>query len=132
MKIPGWLTQDVDGKLDFQVEQGHDFPENLAEFKPVVHYGAWLKEKDPTPLDQLCQKADAIRKEYVGDEVHLRSLIEFSNHCARRCGYCGLNPDNRDIVRVPLLHERPNLVYRPCGWGLAREGESEGKLPVRD
>ena len=36
------------------------------------------------------KKADETRRKYVGDEVHLRALIEFSNICKRQCLYCGL------------------------------------------
>ncbi|TVR16454.1 MAG: [FeFe] hydrogenase H-cluster radical SAM maturase HydE, partial [Planctomycetota bacterium] len=34
--------------------------------------------------------ADACRRHWVGDAVHLRGLIEISNHCRRHCHYCGL------------------------------------------
>ncbi len=40
VKIPRWLTQYVGGKLEFTHVQGHDFPENLASYKLVVHCGA--------------------------------------------------------------------------------------------
>lgn len=40
VKIPRWLTQYVGGKLHFDTVQGHDFPENLAEYKLVIHCGA--------------------------------------------------------------------------------------------
>jgi [FeFe] hydrogenase H-cluster maturation GTPase HydF len=40
VKIPRWLTQYVGGKLHFDTVQGHDFPENLPEYKLVVHCGA--------------------------------------------------------------------------------------------
>jgi [FeFe] hydrogenase H-cluster maturation GTPase HydF len=40
VKIPRWLTQYVGGKLHFDTVQGHDFPENLPEYKLVIHCGA--------------------------------------------------------------------------------------------
>ena len=40
VKIPRWLTQYVGGKLEFVHTQGHDFPEDLAQYKLVVHCGA--------------------------------------------------------------------------------------------
>ena len=40
--------------------------------------------------DWLFDYADKTRKKYVGDEVHLRGLIEFSNICRCQCKYCGL------------------------------------------
>jgi len=42
VKIPRWLTQYVGGKLEFEHHRGHDFPENLAEFKLIIHCGACM------------------------------------------------------------------------------------------
>ena len=53
---------------------------------------AWLRETDPSRLSRLYRRADAVRREHVGDEVHLRGLVEVSNHCVRRCAYCGISP----------------------------------------
>ncbi|MFP4106851.1 MAG: [FeFe] hydrogenase H-cluster radical SAM maturase HydE [Phycisphaerae bacterium] len=53
-----------------------------------------LKETDESLLGDLWARADAVRKENVGDEVHLRGLIEISNHCVRRCAYCGIRNDS--------------------------------------
>ena len=47
--------------------------------------------------------ADKVRKENVGDEVHLRGLIEFSNICKRTCKYCGLRCENKEISRYRIL-----------------------------
>ena len=44
----------------------------------------WLHEEDGTRLSELWQMADAVRRERVGDAVHLRGLLEVSNHCARK------------------------------------------------
>lgn len=46
--------------------------------------------------------ADKIRHENVGDIVHLRGLIEFSNFCERNCLYCGLRLDNKNCKRYNL------------------------------
>ncbi|NQV35355.1 MAG: [FeFe] hydrogenase H-cluster maturation GTPase HydF [Phycisphaeraceae bacterium] len=40
VKIPRWLTQYVGGKLHFDHVQGHDFPDNLSDYKLVIHCGA--------------------------------------------------------------------------------------------
>ncbi len=50
-------------------------------------------------MTQLTDAADAVRKKYVGDVVHLRGLIEFSNYCKQNCCYCGLRRDNREVER---------------------------------
>lgn len=46
--------------------------------------------------------ADSLRSQTVGDEVHLRGLIEFSNYCRNNCHYCGLRRDNRQLTRYRL------------------------------
>jgi [FeFe] hydrogenase H-cluster maturation GTPase HydF len=42
VKIPKWLTQYVGGPLEFDTVQGHDFPEDLAPYKLVIHCGACM------------------------------------------------------------------------------------------
>ena len=54
---------------------------------------------------ELFETADKVRKENVGDEVHLRGLIEFSNICKRQCKYCGLRSENKKLERYRLSKE---------------------------
>ncbi|MBN1942552.1 MAG: [FeFe] hydrogenase H-cluster radical SAM maturase HydE [Phycisphaerae bacterium] len=63
---------------------------------------ARLRETDPAKLEELRRQADAVRRENVGDDVHLRGLIEISNHCRRRCLYCGLRADNARVRRYRM------------------------------
>ena len=42
VKIPRLLNQYVGGELDFSNMQGRDFPEDLSEFKLVIHCGACM------------------------------------------------------------------------------------------
>lgn len=56
--------------------------------------------------DEIFACADRIRKKYVGDEVHLRGLIEFSNYCKQNCLYCGLRRDNKNVNRYRLTEEQ--------------------------
>lgn len=52
--------------------------------------------------EELFSAADAVRKKYLGDEVHLRGLIEFTNICKQNCLYCGLRRDNKNVKRYRL------------------------------
>ena len=61
--------------------------------------------KDDSQNEQLFAKADDIRRKYVGDEVHLRGLIEFSNICKRTCKYCGLRAENKNLDRYRISVE---------------------------
>ena len=46
---------------------------------------------------EVYEAADHVRRDHVGDEVHIRAIIEFSNICARQCKYCGLNCNHEGI-----------------------------------
>lgn len=61
--------------------------------------------KDDLNNDGLFSLADKTREEYVGDEVHLRGLIEFSNICKRQCKYCGLRCEDKFIDRYRISKE---------------------------
>lgn len=52
--------------------------------------------------DVLFMAADRVRQKYVGDEVHLRALIEFTNICRNQCLYCGLQRQNKALQRYRL------------------------------
>ena len=57
---------------------------------------------DNTKNDWLFNEADKVRRANVGDEIHLRALIEFSNICKRQCQYCGLRSPNKEVERYRL------------------------------
>ncbi len=60
---------------------------------------------DKSINDFLFKTADEVREKYVGNEVHLRGLIEFSNICKCNCKYCGLRKDNPELERYRLSIE---------------------------
>ena len=59
--------------------------------------------KDDSQNEWLFSLADKVRRENVGDEVHLRGLIEFSNICHCFCKYCGLRCENKELDRYRIL-----------------------------
>ena len=61
--------------------------------------------KDDSCDEFLFKKSDEVRKRYVGDEIHLRGLIEFSSICKQSCAYCGLRKENKEIQRYRLSKE---------------------------
>ncbi len=92
---------------------------------------AWLREDDPARLEALWAAADETRHRHVGDEVHLRGLIEISNHCVRACGYCGLRAANREIERYRMSSDEILACAREAeawGWGtvVMQSGEDYG------
>ena len=80
----------------------------------------WLRETDPARLAELWRLADRARQESVGGEVHLRGLIELSNHCVRLCGYCGLRAGNLALRRYRMSDEEVMACVRQAvqfGYG---------------
>ena len=61
-----------------------------------------LLSADPEEREALFQAADRVRRRFVGEEIHLRGIVEFSNICVQNCLYCGLRKDNRDLRRYRM------------------------------
>lgn len=74
--------------------------------------------EDNTLNEELFVLADKVRAENVGDEVHLRGLIEFSNICKCTCKYCGLRAENSSLERFRL---RPDEILE-CAKNASKAG----------
>lgn len=68
-----------------------------------------LALEDFTPV---YEQADQIRREAKGNQVHIRAILEFSNHCKRGCLYCGLNRRNQNVSRYRMKPEEILLTAR--------------------
>lgn len=91
----------------------------------------WLRDSDERRLETLWARADEVRRVHVGDEVHLRGLIEVSNHCVRSCAYCGINTSNREVERYRMTAEEILACARQAcalGYGtvVMQAGEDYG------
>ncbi len=72
----------------------------------------FLDEQDPEKVSHLYRQADRTRKEFMGDEVHIRGIVEFSNYCRRDCLYCGLRKSNGRLYRYRMS---PEAVFQAAG-----------------
>lgn len=52
--------------------------------------------------NSLFKAADEVRENFVGNDIHLRALIEFTNICRCNCLYCGLRAENKNVERYRL------------------------------
>jgi biotin synthase len=91
----------------------------------------WLRETDPARLEDLWRWADEVRHRYVGGDVHLRGLVEFSNYCVRLCAYCGLRAPNGGITRYRMTADEILACVRQAvsfGYGtlVLQSGEDPG------
>lgn len=71
-----------------------------------VQIQRWLKESDPKQLRSLFAEADKVREKHVGNEIHFRGLIEFSNICQRSCWYCGIRSQNLSLERYKMNRQQ--------------------------
>jgi biotin synthase len=90
----------------------------------------WLREEDPAALEQLFARADEVRRAHVGDDIHLRGLIEISSYCVRQCHYCGLRaarsmPRYR-MSREEILAAAHQAVQLGFGTVVLQSGEDFG------
>lgn len=53
-------------------------------------------------MEDLFKYADEVRAKYLGNQVHLRGIIEISNYCRQNCHYCGLRSGNKTLDRYRL------------------------------
>ena len=97
---------------------------NLSRHDIVEH----LKSKDGEANNRLFALADDVRKKYVGDEIHLRGLVEFSNICKRQCTYCGINCNISNLTRYimsvdEIVETAGNVVEAGFGTIVLQSGD---------
>jgi biotin synthase len=78
------------------------YESELPDFKDLEQV---LSLENQVELDKLFNFADSVRKEFCGDGIFLRGIIEFSNFCDKECFYCGLNKNNRKLSRYRMSQE---------------------------
>jgi biotin synthase len=72
---------------------------NELSFKGIL---LLLSSKEREENELLWAAADWVRQNWVGDEIHLRGIVKFSNFCVQNCLYCGLRRDNHRLVRYRM------------------------------
>lgn len=74
----------------------------VAQVPDARDLEALLSCEDKEDLNQIFNFADKVRKEFCGDGIFLRGIIEFSSFCDKECFYCGLNRNNRKLARYRM------------------------------
>lgn len=64
-----------------------------------------LANSDKKVHAALFEAADRVRKNFHGNAVHVRAIIEFSNVCRCECAYCGLHAKNHKVIRYQMSKE---------------------------
>ncbi len=80
--------------------------------------------------DLIYQVADAWRQRTLGNAIHLRGIIEFSNVCKNNCWYCGIRCDNTHVERYRMeLEEILDVARQAKRWGCGTVVLQSGEDP---
>jgi biotin synthase len=60
----------------------------------------------------LFERANAVRRAVMGDAVHLRGIVEFSNICVNDCHYCGIRASNAAVRRYRMSEDEVLAVAK--------------------
>ena len=70
-----------------------------------------LPDSETAPLRDAALKR---RREFYGNDVFIRGLIEFSNYCKNNCYYCGIRAGNNQVERYHLTKDQ---ILQCCDTG---------------
>lgn len=82
-----------------------------SEYIELLQY-----QKDDETGKYIRDEAVRLRKQYYGNKVFTRGLIEFTNYCKNNCYYCGIRRDNVHVERYRLTRDE---ILECCQQGYA-------------
>lgn len=80
--------------------------DKLAEERNLTHEEFKILIESDKESDYLYKKADKVRREFYGNKVYIRGLIEISNYCKNDCYYCGIRCSNKSADRYRLSEDQ--------------------------
>ena len=91
--------------------------EKLAETSELTaeEYLELIKNREKY-RESITKAANEKRREYYGNKIFIRGLIEFSNICKNDCLYCGIRKSNKNAHRYRLS---PEQILGCCEKGYA-------------
>ncbi|HOX27571.1 MAG TPA: [FeFe] hydrogenase H-cluster radical SAM maturase HydE [bacterium] len=95
-----------------------------------------LGDTSDEAMEVLRAAADSVRARAVGDEIHVRSLVEISNYCKKNCSYCGLRTNNTSLTRFRMTDDEIlHVVKKEAARGrktiVVQSGEDPNLKPDR-
>ena len=96
-------------------------------------YRELIELQSPETAEYAARLAVARRREYYGNAVYIRGLVEIGNVCRNDCLYCGIRRSNRECERYVLSDGQ---IFDCCAEGYALGFRTfvlqggEGVMPV--
>nr|ANM86739.1 HydE [Stygiella incarcerata]ANM86878.1 HydE [Stygiella incarcerata] len=97
-----------------QLEKGEDFHMSVDLMEHL------LSIQDKAVVDGMFAHAESVQQKNIGNKVHFRGIVEFSNVCRKNCNYCGIRRDMEDVERYTMSKEEILECARWCfqnGYG---------------
>ena len=93
-----------------------------------------LGQEGPEEMQQIFDVADRTRRQFMGDGILLRGIVEFSSFCRNTCAYCGLHAGNSRITRYrmrteDILESIGKMAAQNIRTVVLQSGEDEGLDP---
>ncbi|MFO7937886.1 MAG: [FeFe] hydrogenase H-cluster radical SAM maturase HydE [Kiritimatiellia bacterium] len=88
--------------------------------RPSVEELVHLLNSSDETGDRIFAAARDITRKIHGDEIHLRGIIEFSNHCRNSCHYCGIRMGASGVKRYRMTPDEileAAYIVRDSGCG---------------
>ena len=83
-------------------QKNHTTRDNKLNRKEILDL---LSLQDEKEIDALSRKAFEVKREFTGNKVYLRGLLEVSNICRKNCYYCGIRKGNKKVHRYLVKRE---------------------------
>ena len=77
-----------------------------AHLRQTGKIAAILQSADAEVVARLFDTAAGLTQQLKGRQIHLRCLLEISNHCCCRCAYCGINAEQTGLQRYRMTREQ--------------------------
>jgi biotin synthase len=81
---------------------------------------------------RLFDRAKEIKQQHIGNIVHFRGLVEYTNRCGKNCYYCGIRSENQHISRYTVsddevLYAAKLVMENRYGSMVLQSGECNDK-----
>lgn len=75
---------------------------NTTHSLELEEYQQLIENINPDLMKQAAEYAVAYQREYYGNKIFIRGLVEFTNYCRNDCYYCGIRRGNNNCERYRL------------------------------
>lgn len=106
--------RETDVRLSMRPEEETGVGKNVALILDRAAEGGELKKEEllallklekPAEIQALYKTANFLRQKHLSNSCCVHGIIEFSNHCANDCVYCGIRRSNAILQRYRMTEE---------------------------